>query len=116
MMDVLVTEKLWDLLLISLTFSIFLMALIQKIKSLEEVRKPWQVLLMNVFFSFTMGIPFGMEFFALPLDQAVWIGVFGFIGAPSIYEVLKKQNIINYNPKTTKKDYVCVPMNNEIPR
>jgi len=54
MMDVLVTEKLWDLLLISLTFSIFLMALIQKIKSLEEVRKPWQVLLMNGVFRFAI--------------------------------------------------------------
>ena len=35
MLDILMSEKLWTVLLISITFSIFLMALVQKIKKLE---------------------------------------------------------------------------------
>lgn len=114
-MDILVTEELWTLLLISLTFSIFLMALIQKFKTLSWLRKKWQIWVLNFCFAFLMGIPFSMFFYELSVMEAIWVSVFGFIGAPSLYEALKKQNIISYKPKSLK-DVVSIPKANEIKR
>lgn len=114
-MDILVTEELWTLLLISLTFSIFLMALIQKFKTLSWLRKKWQIWVLNFFFAFLMGIPFSMFFYELRLEEAIWVSVFGFIGAPSLYEALKKQNIISYKPKSLD-NVTCIPKTNEIKR
>lgn len=114
-MDILVTEELWTLLLISLTFSIFLMALIQKFKTLSWLRKKWQIWVLNFFFAFLMGIPFSMFFYELSLVESIWVSVFGFIGAPSLYEALKKQNIVSYKPKSLK-EVVSIPKENEIKR
>lgn len=115
-MDILMSDELWTLLLISLTFSIFLMALVQKIKTLDFIKKRWQVWLINLFCAFLMGIPFGMMFYQLTLEESVWISLFGFIGAPSIYEALKNQNIISYKPRSSNKDYTCIKKSNEIKR
>lgn len=118
MLDIVMSDELWTLLLISLTFSIFLMALVQKIKMLNFVTKKWHVWIINLFCSFLMGIPFGMFFYGLTVYQSIWISLFGFIGAPSIYETLKSQNMINYKPKsaTVNKDYTCISKSNEIKR
>lgn len=112
------SDELWTLLLISITFSIFLMTLVQKIKTLDFIRKSWQVWLINFICAPLMGIPFGMAFYELTLQQSIWISLFGFIGAPSIYEALKKQNMINYKPKSTtdNQNYTCIPKENEIKR
>jgi len=115
-MDVFIPDKLMDILVISLTFSIFLMALIQKIKTFEFIKKTYQVFLINFIFSFLIGIPFGIEFFDLNIYESIWISLFCFIGAPTIYEVLKNQNMINYTPKELNKDYYYIPIKNEIPR
>lgn len=116
MLDVLMTDELWTLLLISITFSIFLMALIQKIKTLDFIKRKWQIWILNFICAFLMGIPFGMTFYGLSIEEATWVSLFGFIGAPSIYEALKKQNIISYKPKSSNKDYECIPKTNEIKR
>ncbi len=117
-MEVFMTDELWNLLLTSMTFSIFLMALIQKVKTLRFFKKKWHVWFLNLAFSFIMGIPFSMQFFHLDLNESIWVSVFGFIGAPSIYQALKKQNIINVKPKsaTENNDYIEIPKKNEIKR
>lgn len=116
MLDILMSEELWTLLLIGITFSIFLMALVQKIKTLEFIKRKWQVWLINLLCAFLMGIPFGTMFYELSMEQSIWVSLFGFIGAPSIYETLKKQNIIAYKPKSSQEDYVCIKKTNEIKR
>ncbi len=62
-----------------------------------------------------MGIPFSMFFYELSLVESIWVSVFGFIGAPSLYEALKKQNIVSYKPKSLK-EVVSIPKENEIKR
>lgn len=104
-----------DLLIISVTFSIILMMLIQKFKSLSFIKKSWQVWLLNLFFSFAIGIPFGITFYDLDIKHSIWVGLFSFVGASSIYEVLKNQNIINYKPASVS-DVVTIPIKNEIVR
>lgn len=114
-MDVLVTDLLMDVLLISITFSIVEMALVQKIKTISIFKRSWQVILFNFVSSFVLGTLFSMWFFELSLYNGLWVSLFGFIGAPSIYEVLKKQNIINYTPKSLSNT-ITISRSNEIKR
>lgn len=118
-MDALVTDSLLNTLMISVTFSIILMAFIQKFKDLEIVNKGWHIWLLNLLSSFVIGIPFAVTFYKLDLELAVWVSIFGFVGAPTIYQVLKSQNIINYTPKSTNdnlEDNITISKNNEIKR
>jgi len=114
-MDALVTDNLIKILLISVTFSIIEMALVQKLKTLSFFKKNWQVIILNFVSSFTIGTLFGIWFFNLNIYDALWVALFGFIGAPSIYEALKKQNMINYTPKSIN-DTIEIPKENEIKR
>ncbi len=114
-MDVMVTDLLMDVLLISITFSIFEMALVQKVKTISIFKKSWQVILFNFVSSFVLGTLFSMWFFELSLYNGLWVSLFGFIGAPSIYEALKKQNIINYTPKSLSNT-ITISRSNEIKR
>lgn len=116
-MDTIITEELLNILMISITFSVILMAFIQKIKDLEFIKKGWQIWLANLVFSFAIGIPFAMNFYNLEITLAIWVSVFGFIGAPTLYETLKSQNIINYTPKSTDdNNNIIIPTDNEIKR
>lgn len=114
-MDAMVTDLLLNDLMISVTFSVFLMAFIQKFKSLDFIKEDWQIWIINLIFSFAIGIPFAITFFNLDLYNAIWVGVFGFVGAPSIYEALKQQKIINYTPKSLD-DKFTINKENEIKR
>lgn len=104
-----------DLLVISITFSIILMAFIQKIKVLSFINKSWQVWFLNLLFSFLIGIPFAMTFYNITLENSLWIGFFSFVGASGIYEALKNQNIINYRPSSIS-DKISIDKENEIKR
>lgn len=117
-MDILVSEKLLDILMISITLSTIVMATIQKFKSLSFVNKDYHIFIINLILSFLIGIPFTYTFYDNNLIIGLWISLFSFIGAPGIYEVLKKQNIINYNPKSLseKKEIIEIDKNNLIDR
>ncbi len=93
-------ELLLNLLFISVIVSTIIMALIQKIKTISFIKTDNQILLMNFFLSFLVGIPFCLTFYNLSLMHTLWVSIFAFIGAPSIYALLKKQNLINYTPKS----------------
>lgn len=102
-----------DLLIISVTLSFVLMSLIQKIKKLSFINKEWQVWIINLFLSFTIAIPFGMKFYDASLIDGIWIGLFTFIGAPTLYETLKNQTILTYKPASLNST-VTIPTKNEI--
>lgn len=104
-----------DLLVISITFSVILMAFIQKIKALSFIQKSWQIWILNLISSFVIGIPFAITFYGVNIYDAIWVGLFSFIGASAIYEGLKNQNIITYKPSSLKKEK-SIPVENEIKR
>lgn len=114
-MDALVTDLLITLLMIGITLSIIIMALIQQFKNLSFFNKEWHIWILNLFFSFAIGIPFTMYFYELNIFSAIWVGLFSFIGAPSIYTILKKQNLVNYKPKSLN-DTIEISKENEIKR
>ena len=101
-------------LMISLILSVVMMALLQKFKKLPIIKKCWQIWILNLIFSFLIGIPFSMSFYETGWKDSVWVSLFCFIGAPTIYEVLKKQNLLQYHPEPLKDDVVEVPIENQI--
>ena len=114
-MDIFVTDKLLNLLGIGITFSAFQMALVQKIKMLPLFNKKYKIWLLNLFVSFGVGIPFAIFFFGISVVDSIWVSLFGFIGAPSLYAALKKQNMINYKPESaTIKDTISIPVSHQI--
>ena len=114
-MDILVSDVLTTALTISITLSIIVMASIQKIKNTKILKNDLQILLANLILSFSIGIPFVLTFYQNNIVIAIWVSVFSFIGAPTIYEIMKKQNIINYKPKSLK-NIIEIPIENYIKR
>lgn len=114
-MEYFVPNHLVYLLAISTTFSIILMMFIQKIKTLQFINKSWQVWLINFISSFLIGIPFSMTFYDIGIKDSVWVGLFSFIGAASIYQILKEQNLINYKPNSIS-DTITLSKDKEIKR
>ena len=117
-MDFFMTDELLNILMISVIFSTVLMALIQKFKSLSFITKSYQVWFLNLIFSFLWGIPFAVNLYNVSLMSAIWVGLFSFIGAPTIYELMKNQKMINYKPKSSNdnSDYIKIKKENEIKR
>ena len=80
-MDILVTNKLINILLISMVFSIIQMTFIQKCKKFKCVKKECHILILNIVTSFVFGIPFAMWFYELSIYDSIWVSIFSFIGA-----------------------------------
>lgn len=99
-MSIEIINKIFDLLSIAGVLSIILMALIQKIKSLNCINKDCHIWYINIFLSFSLGIYFSMYFFKVSFSDAIWISIFSFIGAPSLYDLLKNQELVNFKPKS----------------
>lgn len=118
-MDLLITDEIVNLLMIASTFSVILMALIQKLKGLSFIKTNGHVLGLNFLFSLTLGSLFAISFYQLELIKALWVAFFSFIEAPIVYHLLKSQKIINYTPKAldnNKIGILKIPIENEIPR
>jgi biotin transporter BioY len=118
-MEILLTEEIIDLFLIATTFSIILMTFMQKVKRLSFVRNDGHICILNLLFSLSIGTLFSMTFYNLDLSKSLWVGFFSFIGAPTVYQIMKQQNIINYKPKAldnNKGKVITIPVENEIPR
>ncbi len=109
-MDTLITTEMINCLMHATTVSIIVMALIQKFKTLSCVQKDCHIFLLNLIFSFVIGISFSITFYNETIEDSIWISLFSFIGAPSLYEMLKKQNVINMNLKSLDD---TLPKNNE---
>lgn len=99
-MENIIPELLTKTLSISIILSIFEMTLIQKIKTLIPLKKKYQVILINIIITFILGPLFLIYFFKVNIINTIWISLFTFIGAPTLYEALRKQTIIKYNPKS----------------
>lgn len=114
-MEEIFPNLLTDLLIISITYSVILMALIQKFKALSFIKKSWQIWILNFIFSFAIGMPFAISFYNISILDSIWVGLFSFIGASTIYETLKNQNLISIKPASLS-DKITISTDNEIKR
>ncbi|MCI5552864.1 MAG: hypothetical protein MR388_03410 [Tenericutes bacterium] len=102
-METFFPDHLLEILIISITFSTILMLFVQKLKQLSFLNKSWQIWILNLICSFLIGIPFTMTFYQMNFTDGIWVSLFSFIGASSIYYALKNQNIINYHPSSASQ-------------
>lgn len=108
-------DLLINLLIISITYSVILMALLQRFKALSFINKSWHIWILNLIFSFLIGIPFAITFYDVSILDSIWVGLFSFIGASAIYEALSNQNIINIKPASLDNE-ITISKENEIKR
>ncbi len=87
-----------NLLSISMIVSVIVMALIQKLKSFSFLKKEWHIGICNLFCSFLFGISFSYLFYQIPFEQGIWVSLFTFVEAPTLYKMFKNQSIINVKP------------------
>lgn len=97
-MDILITNELINCLLISAIVSVINMIMVQKFKELSCIKNSDQVFILNLILSFAIGIPFSIIFYGKEFYYSVWVSIFSFVGASNIYELLKKQTLIDYTP------------------
>ena len=97
-MEILITNDFANCLFISILISIITMTLVQKFKELPFVNEKYHIFFLNLIFSFAIGISVSIIFFGVKIYFSIWISIFSFIGASNIYELLRKQEIINYTP------------------
>lgn len=108
-----ISEDIFNLLSVSVIISSIVMIIIQKFKHFKFITKNYQIGLLNFIFSFLIGIPFSIYFYNFSLVEASWISLFSVIGAPSIYDILKNQNIINYTPKSLDENIIEIKRDDE---
>ncbi len=97
-----IPESLLQILFVSMVFSVVLMSLIQKLKTFTLIQKKWHIWILNLIFSFVLGIPFGMTFYDLSILDSTWVGVFSFIGASTIYDQLEKYRPVSLTDVNVK--------------
>lgn len=115
-MDVLMTDTLWNNILTACTFSVILFLVMQRVKELPFIKNTVAIWICNLFLAIGVGVPFALYYFGVNFQEALFIGFYSFIGAPAIYTGLKNQNIINYTPKPLKDNTIEVSKKNIIKR
>lgn len=80
-------EYLRELLIISVALSTITCALVQKTKSMFTSSK--YIVVYSLFINLVIGVIFCLTFTDISLPNSLWIGLFSFIGADSIYKTLE---------------------------
>jgi hypothetical protein len=111
-------EYLQELLVIAISLSTITCALVQKTKVIFTNSK--YIIFYSLFINLSIGVIFCLTFTDITLPTSLWIGLFSFIGADSIYKTLEgkinsytdllerknitisKENIINEEDKDGK--------------
>ena len=89
-MEINLTDSFLNCLMISMIVSVVVMALIEKFKTIDFLKNNNHIFLLNLIFSFVIYINFLIIFYNINFNEGIWISIFSFIGAPSIYDGIKK--------------------------
>lgn len=102
-------EYLQELLIIGVALSAITCTIIQKTKSLFKSSK--FIILYSFIINMIVGIVFSLTFTDVTLPTSLWIGLFSFLGADSIYKTLEGKissysDILNRKSVTISKDNI----------
>lgn len=103
-MEFIYPTNLLELLLAGTILGIIVMAIIQKVKLFSCVNSTCYILILNAVLSIGLGIPFFICFYRYDLLSGFWVGIISFAEAPTIYDLLKKQNIIGTKNSSENSD------------
>ena len=102
-MDMILPDKLIEILSISITFSIIIMNFIENIKKTNILKNNFQIWLVNFLLSFAISIPFSKTFYDLNWNYGIWVGFFSLMGSSALYDFIKskisKTNTLKANKK-----------------
>lgn len=103
-------EYLQELLVIAIALSTITCALIQKTKVLFKNSN--YIIFYSLFVNLLIGVVFCLTFTDITLPTSLWIGLFGFLGADSIYKSLEGR-MSSYTDILQRKN-VIIPKENII--
>lgn len=103
-MNGLIPSNLLDILISSTVLGVIVMAIIQKFKTFECINNSCYIWLLNIILSLGLAIPFSMCFYNYDLLTSFWVGIFSCAEAPTIYDWLKKQNLIGTKANAFEKE------------
>ena len=90
-------ELIKELLLIAMSSSIISVAFVQKIKCASLIKCSKCLIYVSFLISMSFGILFTLSFTEHKLVDSVWIGLFSFIGADSLYKVFEDKLFTSFN-------------------
>lgn len=93
-------DYLKELLIISIILSAFSCTFVQKTKGM--LRKSKYVCIYSLIINILFGIIFCMSFTTIKFPDSIWIGLFSFLGADSVYKTLDKK-LLSYSDISKRK-------------
>ncbi|MCI7332784.1 MAG: holin [Bacilli bacterium] len=102
-------ELIKALLLIAVSSSIISASFVQKIKTVSLIKSSECLIYISFLISMSFGILFTLSFTDYKLIDSIWVGLFSFIGADSLYKafedkLFKSFNKINEVKEIERKD------------
>ena len=102
-------ELIKALLLIAVSSSIISASFVQKIKTVSLIKSSECLIYISFLISMSFGILFTLSFTDYKLIDSIWVGLFSFIGADSLYKafedkLFKSFNKINEVKEIKRKD------------
>lgn len=99
-----------QMLIIAIAMSSISCAFIQKTK--KYLKNSKYIIIYSFIINIIFSIIFCMTFTNVPFPESLWIGLFSFIGADTLYKTLEKK-LTSYTD-LVKKEYIEVPKENLI--
>lgn len=90
-------ELIKALLLIAVSSSIISASFVQKIKTVSLIKSSECLIYISFLISMSFGILFTLSFTDYKLIDSIWVGLFSFIGADSLYKALEDKLFKSFN-------------------
>ena len=103
-------EYLQELLIVSIALSVFTCSFIQKTKGHLKSKKFIQIYSLTI--NLTLGVVFCKTFTNIVFPSSLWIGLFSFLGADTLYKTLEGK-LLSYGD-ILSRDKVTISKNNII--
>ena len=95
-------ELIKSLLIVAISSSIISTAFIQKVKNTSMVTCSNCIIYISFVVSFVIGILFTYSFTEYTIINALWVGLFSFLGADSIYKAFEDKIFTSYSSMKTE--------------
>ena len=106
-------ELIKNVLIIGIASGIITTACVQKIKESFEFKKSSQLVIVSFIISMVVGTLFAVSFSDISFVNCIWVGLFSFIGADTIYKLFEDKLFKPFG-EIYKKDTVEVKKDNII--
>ncbi len=90
-------ELIKSLLIIAMGASILSTAFVQKFKSIPMIKCSSCLVYISFVISMVFGIAFTLSFTPFDIINSLWVGLFSFIGADSLYKAFENKIFLSYS-------------------